>query len=115
MTGRRHGWPMRRAPRAAPGYRAHPLRRVRRPALERAVQGLTDIAQRCLGGTAVVVSHDAVNRQVLVAFDAGPGDPDAIQQDNGCVNTLEWRDGRWLFSAVGELPAEPPDTYPGGR
>jgi broad specificity phosphatase PhoE len=36
---------------------------------ERAVAGLTDIARRHRGGTVVVVSHDAVNRQVLVAFD----------------------------------------------
>jgi probable phosphoglycerate mutase len=36
---------------------------------DRAVRGLTDIGQRSRGGTAVVISHDAVNRQVLVAFD----------------------------------------------
>ena len=75
---------------------------------------MTDIAQRCLGGTAVVVSHDAVNRQVLVAFDAGPGDPDAIQQDNGCVNTLEWRDGRWLFSASANFPPSRRILIPAG-
>ena len=34
----------------------------------------TEIARRCLGGTVTVVSHDAVNRQVLAAFDARLGD-----------------------------------------
>jgi broad specificity phosphatase PhoE len=52
----------------------------------------------------VVVSHDAVNREVLAAFDAGLGDPDTIPQDNGCYNTLEWRGGRWAVLAVNELP-----------
>jgi broad specificity phosphatase PhoE len=52
----------------------------------------------------VVVSHDAVNRQVLAAFDPGLGDPDAIPQDNGCFNTLEWRDGRWSVLTVNEIP-----------
>lgn len=53
---------------------------------------------------AVVVSHDAVNRQVLAAFDAGLGDPGAIPQDNGCFSTLEWRDGRWAVLSVNERP-----------
>jgi broad specificity phosphatase PhoE len=49
----------------APGV--EPRRAVR----DRAVQGLTGIARRHPGGTVVVVSHDAVNREVLAAFDAG--------------------------------------------
>jgi broad specificity phosphatase PhoE len=80
---------------------------------ERAVCGLTEIARCCLGGIAVVVSHDAVNRQVLAAFDAGLGDPDAIPQDNGCFSTLEWRDGQWAVLSVNERPAGSPDTHPG--
>jgi len=72
---------------------------------ERAVLGLTEIARCCLGGTAVVVSHDAVNRQVLAAFDAALGDPDTIPQDNGCFSTLEWRSGQWAVLRVNERPA----------
>jgi probable phosphoglycerate mutase len=82
---------------------------------ERAVRGLTDIARRCPGGTAVVVSHDAVNRQVLAAFDAGLGDPDAIPQDNGCFNTLEWCDGRWIVLSVNERPAAGSGCPPAAR
>ena len=65
----------------------------------RAARGLTDIARRSPGGTVTVVSHDAVNRQVLAAFDAGLGDPDTIPQDNGCFNTLQWQDDGWAVSA----------------
>ena len=71
---------------------------------DRAVRGLTDIARRHVGGTVVVVSHDAVNREVLAAFDAGLGEPDAIPQDNGRFDTLEWQTGRWVVLAVNELP-----------
>jgi broad specificity phosphatase PhoE len=74
---------------------------------DRAVRGLTDIGRRSHGGTAVVVSHDAVNRQVLVAFDPGLGDPDTLPQDNGCYNALELRSGSWTVPSVNELPAQP--------
>jgi hypothetical protein len=44
----------------------------------------------------VVVSHNAVNRQVLVAFDPGLGNPGTLPQDNGCFNTLDLRnDDSW--------------------
>jgi broad specificity phosphatase PhoE len=85
----------------APGV--EPAQAVR----ERAVRGLTDIAQRSRGGTAVVVGHDAVNRQLLAALDAGLGDPDTSPQDNGCFNTLELRGDSWAVLSVNELPAEP--------
>lgn len=71
---------------------------------DRAVKGLTDLARRHQGGTVVVVSHDAVNREVLVAFDRELGDPDALPQDNGCFNTLEWRGGRWAVLSINECP-----------
>jgi broad specificity phosphatase PhoE len=86
---------------AAPGV--EPLREVRR----RAVAGLADIAERGAGHTVVVVSHDAVNRELLAALDPGLGEPDTIPQENGCFNTLEWRAGRWTVVTVNELPAEP--------
>lgn len=73
---------------------------------DRAVKGLTEIARRSAGAAVVVVSHDAVNRQVLVALDAGLGDPDAIPQENGCFNMLEWRDGNWAVLSVNQMPGE---------
>jgi probable phosphoglycerate mutase len=82
----------------APGVEPRPAVR------DRAVRGLTGIARRHPGGTVVVVSHDAVNREVLAAFDASLGDPDVIPQDNGCYNTLEWGGGRWAVLGVNEIP-----------
>jgi glucosyl-3-phosphoglycerate phosphatase len=73
---------------------------------DRAVKGLTGIARCHPGGTVVVVSHDAVNREVLAAFDRELGDPDALPQDNGCFNTLEWRGGWWAVLSVNELPTQ---------
>jgi broad specificity phosphatase PhoE len=85
----------------APGV--EPLAAVR----DRAVRGLTDIGRRSHGGTVVVVSHDAVNRQVLVALDPQLGDPGTLPQDNGCFNTLELRSDGWTVLNVNELPAQP--------
>jgi broad specificity phosphatase PhoE len=82
----------------APGVEPRPAVR------DRAVRGMTGIVERHPGCTVVVVSHDAVNREVLAAFDAALGDPEAIPQDNGCYNTLEWRDGRWAVLGVNEIP-----------
>lgn len=70
----------------------------------RAITGLTGIAQHHVGGTVVVVSHDAVNRQVLAALAPGLGKPDTVPQDNGCFNTLEWRHNSWAVLGVNELP-----------
>lgn len=71
---------------------------------DRAVAGLTDIARRHRGATVVVVSHDAVNRQVLAALRPDLGEPDTLPQDNGCFNTLEERDGTWAVLAVNKIP-----------
>lgn len=85
---------------AAPGV--EPQQTVR----ARAMDGLSGIARRCPGQAAVVVSHDAVTKQVLVALDPGLGDADELPQDNGCYNTLEWHDGNWTVLSVNELPAK---------
>ena len=78
--------------------------------LVRAMSGLNAIAARCRDGAVVAVSHDAVNRQVLAALCPDLGDPDSIPQDNGCFNTLEWRDGKWTVLTVNEIPPAPDDT-----
>jgi len=85
---------------AAPGVEA------RSAVLARAIDGLTGIAQRWAAATVVVVSHDAVNREVLAALDPGLGDPDSVPQHTGCFNTLEWAPGGWAVLAVNELPAD---------
>lgn len=84
---------------AAPGV--EPRSAVR----DRAVRGLTALAQLCAAASAVVVSHDAVNREVLAAMDPNLGDPDGIPQDNGCFNILQWANGGMVVLSVNELPA----------
>jgi broad specificity phosphatase PhoE len=83
---------------AAPGVEPRPAVR------DRAVQGLLALALRFPGASVVVVSHDAVNREVLAAFDPELGDPDAIPQDNGCFNLLEWTAAGMAVLCVNELP-----------
>jgi probable phosphoglycerate mutase len=70
----------------------------------RAIQGLTALARSFLGASVVVVSHDAVNREVLAALDSGLTDPDDIPQDNGCFNILQWTAGGMAVLSVNELP-----------
>jgi probable phosphoglycerate mutase len=84
---------------AAPGV--EPRSAVR----ERAVQGLTALAQRYPAASVVVVSHDAVNREVLAALDPNLGDPDDIPQHNGCFNILQWATGTFVVLSVNELPS----------
>ena len=82
--------------------------------LVRAMTGLNAITSRCREGTVVVaVSHDAVNRQVLAALCPDLGDPDSIPQDNGCFNTLEWRDGTWTVLAINEIPSPADESAAG--
>jgi broad specificity phosphatase PhoE len=84
---------------AAPGV--EPRSAVR----DRAVQGLTALAERCPAASVLVaVSHDAVNREVLAALDPGLGDPDDIPQDNGCFNILQWASGSVAVLSINEIP-----------
>ena len=84
---------------AAPGV--EPRSAVR----DRALAGLTTLAQRFPGASLVAVSHDAVNREVLAALDPDLGDPNGIPQDNGCFNILQWANGGVVVLSVNELPA----------
>jgi broad specificity phosphatase PhoE len=74
---------------------------------ERSRQALADIAQRSQGDVAVVVSHDAVIRQILVTLDTSLGNPDRLEQETGCFNTLECRGQTWTVIRVNEIPVEP--------
>lgn len=84
----------------APGV--EPLPEIR----HRAVVGLTGIARRWPGRTVIAVSHDAVNREVLLDFGAGFPDHDTVPQDNGCYNTLEYTTAGWAVTAVNQRPAQ---------
>jgi hypothetical protein len=46
-----------------------------------------------------------VNQEVLAALAPNLGDPDDIEQDNGCFNLLQWAGGGMVVFSVNELPA----------
>lgn len=83
---------------AAPGVEPRAVVR------DRALRGLAAIVRDCPGDVVVAVSHDAVNREVLAALDPSLGDPDDIQQDNGCFNVLRWANGSMAVLSHNELP-----------
>ncbi|MGO9657982.1 MAG: histidine phosphatase family protein [Acidimicrobiales bacterium] len=90
---------------AAPGV--EPAAQVR----DRALAALEDIAGTACGASAVVVSHQAVNRIVLVGLDPGLGPPDELPQETGCFNTIQCYaepGGRltWDVLSVNKLPPE---------
>jgi broad specificity phosphatase PhoE len=73
--------------------------------LDRAMDALTDACRRVEGGSAVVVSHDAVNCLLLAALDPRLGDSTAVVQDTGCFNVLEFGDQLWSVLSVNNAPA----------
>jgi glucosyl-3-phosphoglycerate phosphatase len=83
---------------AAPGVEPRPAVR------DRAVRGLMTLAKRFPGASVVVVSHDAVNQEVLAALDPDLGDPADIEQDNGCFNVLQWTAAGMVVLSVNEHP-----------
>jgi broad specificity phosphatase PhoE len=52
----------------------------------------------------MLISHDAVNREILVALDPDLGEPDQLPQANGCFNTLEYENGQWIVREVNKSP-----------
>jgi broad specificity phosphatase PhoE len=90
---------------AAPGV--EPEENVR----DRALAALVDIAESLDGGTAVAVSHDAVNRIALAALDRTLGEPASLPQDTGCFNTVHYDKAgsgpiRWRVVHINEVPFE---------
>ena len=61
------------------------------------------------GGTAVVVSHDAVNRIALASLDPCLDEPAFLPQDTGCFNTVEYHKAErgvawWSVLNINEVP-----------
>jgi broad specificity phosphatase PhoE len=72
-------------------------------------------ADRAASGAAVVVAHDAVNRQVLASLVPSLGPAPGIPQRTGCWNELQ-RDGdRWSAPVVDAVPADGRRPRPRGR
>jgi broad specificity phosphatase PhoE len=72
--------------------------------LARAMDALIDISRRVVGGVAVMVSHDAVNRLLLPALDSNLKDLDPLPQDTGCFNVIECQGGTWSVKSVNNIP-----------
>jgi broad specificity phosphatase PhoE len=86
----------------------------------RAMDALIDVSRRVVGGVAVMVSHDAVNRLLLPALDATLEDLDPLPQDTGCFNVIEHRNGQWSVKSINNTPAghevsEPPSRRDEGQ
>ncbi len=79
--------------------------------LERAVEGLEEVAGRVDGGTGVVVSHDVVNRLLLHHLEPSLGDPERIPQDTACFNVLERKAEHWRVVSVNNAPAGHDPSY----
>ena len=74
----------------------------------RAYLALSDVAQRAEGGTAVVVSHDAVIRLLLGSIDAELSAFSAVPLETGCFHTLEHRKEGWSVLSINNVPGEQP-------
>lgn len=96
---------------AAPGVERE--ERVR----DRAMAALVDIAESLDGETAVVVSHDAVNRIALASLDPSLDEPAFLPQETGCFNTVHYHKAErgpawWRVVRVNEIPGEDDEQAP---
>lgn len=73
--------------------------------LTRAMEALTEACRRVEGGSAVVVSHDALNGLLLAALDPQLGESTVVIQDTGCFNVLAFDDQRWSVLSMNNAPA----------
>ncbi len=88
---------------AAPGVEPEENVRVR------ALAALLDIAESLDAASAVVVSHDAVNRIALTSLDPSLHDPAFLPQETGCFNTVQYHkagsgQASWHVLRVNEIP-----------
>lgn len=65
------------------------------------------------GGSALVVSHDAVNRLVLPMLDRRLDGLGALVQDTGCFNVIERRGDVWSVLSVNNAAGGARSLIPG--
>jgi glucosyl-3-phosphoglycerate phosphatase len=71
--------------------------------LSRSLSAFKDFAHHLGDKTGLIVSHDAVNRPLLVAFDSAIGGRTLAQQ-TGCYNVLRRADERWTVVSINNIP-----------
>ncbi len=73
--------------------------------LARALEAVIDVSRRVPNGSAVLVSHDAVNRLLLSALDARLENVSSIPQETGCFNVIELQGTEWSVLSVNNYPS----------
>jgi broad specificity phosphatase PhoE len=76
--------------------------------LERVLEGFRETAAKLGDGVGLIVSHDAINRPLLVALEASLAGR-VIPQETGCYNVLRSTDGVWKIESVNNVPPYPKD------
>lgn len=71
---------------------------------KRAWDALVSIAEESPGRCVLIVSHEVVNRLLLIRLSPIFGDPDLIPQDTGCFNLLESDANGWRVLDINQSP-----------
>jgi probable phosphoglycerate mutase len=71
--------------------------------VERSLSGFRYVAERLGDEAGLIVSHDAINRLLLVALDASL-DGLTLPQETGCYNVLKSCDEGWKALSVNDIP-----------
>lgn len=69
--------------------------------VERTMAALVEVAEASVDGPVVVVSHDAVIRNLLKALAPDYTPTELVPQRTGCWNLLRYTDGAWTLIEVG--------------
>jgi probable phosphoglycerate mutase len=71
--------------------------------LARVLEGFREITTKLGDGVGMIVSHDAINRPLLVALESSLANR-AIPQETGCYNVLRSSDHTWKVVSVNNVP-----------
>ncbi|HEY1763017.1 MAG TPA: histidine phosphatase family protein [Acidimicrobiales bacterium] len=74
--------------------------------LERVLEGFRETTVKLRDGVGLIVSHDAINRPLLVALEASLAGR-VIPQETGCYNVLRSTDDTWNVVSVNNVPPQP--------
>ncbi len=74
--------------------------------LERVLEGFSETAAKLGEGVGLIVSHDAINRPLLVALEVSLAGR-VIPQETGCYNVLRSTDDAWRVESVNNVPPYP--------
>jgi broad specificity phosphatase PhoE len=70
----------------------------------RALDAVIDVSRRVPNGSAVLVSHDAVNRLLISKLDPRMDNGSSIPQETGCFNVIELKGNDWSVLSINNYP-----------